>query len=612
MLLYLIGKIYYLVIYLTIYYITLLYNLKYSSRKRKEYNEKAWDNLIFYICIKFGAFFRKALQFTCTRTEFFPNENSIVRNVCDQVEEMPKKQVEEILFKAYGTTLPFINFDYTPIGSGCLACVYKANLPIETLKSMYKQEKQKMKFLDGYTIYKKSKLATFVEQDQHLPIAIKIQRPKLKESIDNDFKLLIFLVQTYIKLQHYKNIFLLMLQCIKQWCIDLFISENNKSKHKSWNVEKQILDKQLFEINFLVCCRLDQWYRDFLIQIDSQLELDNITDFTKSYYELQEKIEIPFPFDNISKTNHGIIAMEFLDGIPLCKLMTDNVVIDNKKEVQKKMYDYLIELSIYSVFLKDMYNGDLHSGNLLCMPQSSKLAVVDYGLVHKKSVAFIKKSKYVFNALFNEDWIAATVGIFDILISDRDRERKFTTVEIFQMFLQLYNIVVLYGYYKKLSTGQVLQACFKILDQHQIRSNMELAALDVSALTLESVLQSLRPHSSLSDEIFDNIVSKNIKDDYKENHDTKKNNENKVIDKDILNDEEIKQLEDWKIQDLSKDKCGIIYELEHYIVPPKKFHLELSQPTYKISTPPPKPWENKTLQTLYKKAIIFNNNLKKQ
>ena len=108
-----------------------------------------------------------------------------------------------------------------------------------------------------------------------------------------------------------------------------------------------------------------------LQQLDFNFEVDNIKKFYKNNKNT-DYVEIPFVYEEFTKSNDKIIVMDYLDGRKL-----DNIEDEEKTEYLEQ----LVNFSFKSILFNRTFHCDLHPGNIIFLDNPKRLGIIDYGII---------------------------------------------------------------------------------------------------------------------------------------------------------------------------------------------------------------------------------------
>jgi len=108
-----------------------------------------------------------------------------------------------------------------------------------------------------------------------------------------------------------------------------------------------------------------------LQQLDFNFEVDNIKKFYKNNKNT-DYVEIPFVYEEFTRSNNKIIVMDYLDGRKL----------DNLEDEEKNEYlEQLVNFSFKSILFNRIFHCDLHPGNIIFLDKPKRLGIIDYGII---------------------------------------------------------------------------------------------------------------------------------------------------------------------------------------------------------------------------------------
>jgi predicted unusual protein kinase regulating ubiquinone biosynthesis (AarF/ABC1/UbiB family) len=260
------------------------------------FRRKSFPKFIKKILLDFGPVYTKLGQVCSTRSDLFSqpylDELSKLRDHCPAES---KKVIISLLNNAYplGIETVFAEFDDQPIAAGTVAQVHVAKL--------HNQEK----------------------------VAVKILRPKIKQKIEANFKLLLGLVSI---------------------------------------LEKLIVSVKTLNIHFI----LEEMSELLLSQTDLTQEANNYLKFQK-VYQNDPILLIPKVYPELSSSS--VMVMEYVEAIEPYQFEQLNI---NPHSLASKI-DYMIDNMVY---LKGLCHADLHPGNFF-WNQEGKVVLIDLGLIHQ-------------------------------------------------------------------------------------------------------------------------------------------------------------------------------------------------------------------------------------
>ncbi len=253
---------------------------------------------------KLGSVFIKLGQMLALRPDFVPDAycNEFYK-LLDEVPSFPKHQVEEIVrqeLKSNPQEL-FKDFNFIPVASASFAQVHKAVLKTGEV------------------------------------VAIKVQRPNVRQIVDSDLALL-------------KKI---------AWIVDVLFKPHNK------------LSKIIEEF--------ESWTKD---ELNYELEAINIEKFNKIESLIRNGIRGPKVYKKLSTTR--VLTMEYIDGHSLKKIVQENWK-DSKTLKSlgfngKEIISHLIRNALEMSHIHGFFHADPHPANIIFTPEQ-ELVFIDFGIV---------------------------------------------------------------------------------------------------------------------------------------------------------------------------------------------------------------------------------------
>lgn len=252
-----------------------------------------------------GGAFIKLGQILALRDDFLPfsytRELLILLN---SVPTLPLEQMEKVFAEDVGKPIKLIfdDFDSIPVASGSIAQVYRAKL-----------------------------------KNSGEEVAVKIQRPGVREAFEADFILVSFL----------------------GGIIDFF---GLASPSKAYEIVSEFIS----------------WTRK---ELDFHYESKNAS-IIYEHSKTHKKTVIPKQYPNLSTS--CVLVQEFIAGaVPLEKIISGTVGPEKLKEMniqREELALYLIEDEMRQYFIHGFFHADPHPANLLVLP-GNKLVFLDFGIV---------------------------------------------------------------------------------------------------------------------------------------------------------------------------------------------------------------------------------------
>ncbi len=351
-----------------------------------------------------GTTFIKLGQIASTRRDLLPE--SIIRELEQLQKQVPPfsfSVVEDIIRKELGADIEaiFSEFSEKPVASASIAQVHKARL----------RSGQK--------------------------VAVKIQRPDIKEVIETDLEILLDLA----KLMDAKF---------------------------DWAKTYRVLDL------------VEEFSRKLMLELDFSNEGRN-TEKVANQFVKSKTVKIPKIYWNY--TTKKILTMEFIDGINI----NDDEKLTVRGYERKKIAADFAECMFQQIFSGGYFHGDPHPGNVVVMADG-KIGLIDFGLIGHLS----QKLRYQFVTLILALKKGKTEMVIDALhkmgLFPDDVDYTLLKFDIERIIDKYYDIPL-----KNFHMGQAINDLFRITLRHHIQLPTEFTVLGKTLLTLEGIISHLDP-----------------------------------------------------------------------------------------------------------------------
>lgn len=256
-----------------------------------------------------GPTFVKLGQILSTRPDLLaPDIIDELKKLQDRVPPVPFAQLREVVEAELGGPIEktFMRFDETPLASASIAQVHRAQLLRRSVEG----------------------------QDEVHEVVVKIQRPKIKVTVERDLELLFLLARA---------------------------------------IEQGIPEARIYGPVGLVT----EFHRAMTAELDFVEEADNAERFRRAF---EERSDARFPKVYRDASARTVLTLEFLDG----KKPQDAVQVGHSGErIAKAALGVLFK----QIFEDGFFHADPHPGNLLILgsPEAPVLGMIDLGLVGRLS-----------------------------------------------------------------------------------------------------------------------------------------------------------------------------------------------------------------------------------
>lgn len=355
-----------------------------------------------------GPTFVKMGQIASTRYDLIPAEVIVeLENLQDQAPHFSFEQVQQIIEEELGgeTLDIFREFSEIPIAAASIGQVHYA-----VLKTGEK-------------------------------VAIKIQRPRMKEAIETDLEILQDLA---------------------------FIAENRLD----WAARYQIRDI------------VDEFSKSLREELDYTIEGRNAEKIAKQFVK-DSKVLIPKVYWDYSTKK--VLTMEYVEGVKLNEPSILKELGIDRKATAKKIVDSLLQ----QILIEGYFHGDPHPGNVLGMPGGG-IIFLDFGMVGRLSPDMKHHIASLVIALMRKRTEDVIKAITHMGIVPETINMSVLRGDVAKLYDKYYDVPL-----SKVSLGQVVSDLFTVAYQHHIRVPAELTHLGKTLLTMEGMVTKLDPEMSI-------------------------------------------------------------------------------------------------------------------
>jgi len=416
-----------------------------------------WSYLLWAI-EKSGPTFIKLAQWASTREDLFPAAltNRLVK-LQDNTRPHGWKHTSKLLKAALGDWEKFLHIEeQRPIGSGCIAQVYKG-----TLKSPQKimpapgsgEEEEELKAGDEN---KEEKGLKKVEAGTH--VAVKVLHPNIRDNVEADMDIM----KSFASF------------------IELF----PKLKYLSFRDTILEFEKVLID------------------QMDLSHEGTNLCRLTENFEDDQD-IFFPQPIQNMVSEN--VLVETFIHGIPVLNF------INAEEKVKKELCDLGADAIYRMCFLHNFLHGDLHPGNILVIDREQTTTtaagrMVDWAKEHlgrskrRYALAFLDAGMVVELSYQDHLNMVKVLGAFIMrqghrageLMADFSKSRDTTDLEGFCAGIQdIVQRSVDEEFFSEM--GQYTSDIFALACRHHVKLESKFIATSLAVKVMEGIVIHLNP-----------------------------------------------------------------------------------------------------------------------
>ena len=268
-------------------------------------------------------------------------------------------------------------------------------------------------------------------------VVIKVQRPNIETTIDDDISILQYLAKLIVK----------------------YIQES------------KVYDPVGMVEEFAITIKREM---DFTLEA-------SYTERFKKKHSNDPRIFIPSIYWNL--TGKKVLTMERITGIKI-----DNIEKLRQSGIDTEKISHLVaEVLFRQVFEFGVFHGDLHSGNIFVLGPE-KVAFVDFGIVGRVDQEMQENLADIFTGLVSEDYELLTkvylkMGILPEDIDEASFKRAYQDI-LFAYFGKPF---------KMTSIGELFMDYIRLAARYRIRMPRELLLLDKCILELEGLGRLLHP-----------------------------------------------------------------------------------------------------------------------
>nr|WP_155669241.1 AarF/ABC1/UbiB kinase family protein [Ornithinibacillus caprae] len=355
-----------------------------------------------------GPTFVKLGQFASTRSDILPSDIIIeLEKLQDHVPPFPTRDVRNIIEDELGEPIDnaFSEFQESPLAAASIGQVHRAVLT------------------SGEAV------------------AIKIQRPNIKDKIRTDLEIL-------------KDIAILA------------------EKRLEWAARYHVKDI------------IDEFAKSLLAELDYRNEGRNAERISKQFNG-KKKIYVPKVY--WGQTTEKVLTMEFVEGIKL----HDKNELMNKGYNPSILAERVVKAMFHQIFIEGFFHGDPHPGNILALPEE-KVVFVDFGLVGRVTSEMKGHLSMFVIALMrqNTDGMIKAINRMGMIPDDVDMQELRSDVELLRE--KYYDVPL-----SQVSLGESVNDLFSVAYRHHIRIPADLTLLGKTLLTIEGIVEKLDPELSI-------------------------------------------------------------------------------------------------------------------
>lgn len=345
-----------------------------------------------------GPTFVKLGQVLATRPDLVPDDYiREFEKLHAQVLPLPFETIETVLAQELGTDYKskFIDIDPIPIGSASIAQVHKARL------------------LSGEDV------------------VIKVQRPGILQTINNDLGVLYFLAELLYK----------------------YVPETR---------------------SFNPLAAVDEYFKTLELETNFVVEANNIRRFQQNF---QNDPAVRIPKIYFELTTEKVLVLEKMQGIPL----TDPGALLQNEVVAAEVIKKGLRVYLKMVFVDGLFHGDLHAGNFFVLPQN-QIGLIDFGVVGRLNNKTQTAIANMLFALSKEDYDRLACEYVDLAPFTDQVNIDLFAKELRELIAPYYGLTL-----KNVNLGKLLMSSSAIAARHKLVVPTELMMFFKSIVAIEGI-----------------------------------------------------------------------------------------------------------------------------
>jgi ubiquinone biosynthesis protein len=272
-------------------------------------------------------------------------------------------------------------------------------------------------------------------------VAIKIQRPNMRGTIETDLEIL-------------QDLALLAEQRL------------------DWAAHYQISDI------------VDELAKSLLEELNYTIEGRNSEKIAKQFKD-DAGIVIPKVFWEY--TTKKVLTMEYVEGIKLNEAEKLNEAGNNPKELAKNVVNSILK----QILVEGYFHGDPHPGNVLALP-GDDIVFLDFGMVGRLSSEMKNNLASLVIALMRKKTDDVVKAIMHMGIVPEDIDVLALRADVERLYEKYYDVAL-----STTSLAQVIGDLFSVAYRHHIRIPSDLTLLGKTLLTMEGMVVKLDPEISI-------------------------------------------------------------------------------------------------------------------
>jgi len=276
-------------------------------------------------------------------------------------------------------------------------------------------------------------------------IAVKVQRPGIVETVENDISILYELVE---------------------------LLETKWFRSVSYSPKEFV----------------DEFAETIRDELDFSLEARNAEKFASNFVN-EDSVKIPKVYSEF--TSSKILVSEFISGTKISKVPKSKSAKFDKHLIAARGAD----MALKQIFEDGFFHGDLHPGNVF-VQEGNVIALIDFGMVGRIDQDAMNDLADMLMSLtkFDADGIVKSLDRMDII--DADTDTKKIKKEINKLIDKYYGLEL-----HELEVGKILTDVMEVIRKNNIRIPSEFALLFKTLITAEGIARELDPNFNMVEHI---------------------------------------------------------------------------------------------------------------
>jgi ubiquinone biosynthesis protein len=275
-------------------------------------------------------------------------------------------------------------------------------------------------------------------------VAVKVQRPGIREMIENDI-IILYELTGVLESKWFRNI--------------------------SYSPKEFV----------------DEFAATIRAELDFSLEAQSAEKFAANFAG-SETVHIPVVYGQFTTPN--ILVTEYIDGVKINRLFRSGTDHDGHAVASSGM-----DMVLKQIFEDGFFHGDLHPGNVFVLP-GDVIALIDFGMVGRIDPETMNELAYVLMSLtkFKTDGIIRGLEKMDII--SPDTETRQIKKELNRLIDRYYGLDL-----KDLQLDKILQDVLEVIRRNRIRIPSEFALLFKTLMMAEGIARRLDPNFNMVEHI---------------------------------------------------------------------------------------------------------------